>query len=470
MEQISRRDVLKLATSQLALASLYPSYLLSEEVESNQDIVFLIPGVSDYKAFSTPFNKRIKTTPSLIAVCRNEAGVQKALKYAAYKRLPIAVKSGGHSFEGFSLNAHGIVVDVSLINEQKLVGDQFISGAGTKLFQLYDFLIPRGRIVPVGSCGTVGLSGLTLGGGYGMFSRRWGLTCDNLKGVRMVDGRGLIIDSKDDPELLWACRGGGNGNFGIITELRYQTHAAPQTLPRHRIKFRHLSTSDAVATCKKWFETTRTLPDDAFSAFVLNGNAITILITYFDQTSKGLVNSIADALSQGATSVSPLAQEKLSTAVTRYYGRKTPLHFKNVSAGFYKNFDDLVDGIHEIFDLVTSSVGTIFQINTLGGAIADQSKVKTAAYPHRMFGYLGELQSYWEKDGATEDRIAKVNEIQRKLENIGITRHYRNYPSLELKNWQVAYFGTENYSRLQKCKQKYDPENLISHLQSISLP
>jgi hypothetical protein len=470
MDRISRREVIKLATSQLALASLYPSYLLSNEFESNQDIVLLKPEFPDYKTFATPFNKRIKTTPSLIAVCQNEAGVQKAVKYASYRKLSIAVKSGGHSFEGFSLNSNGIVVDVSQINKQELVRSKLISGAGTKLFQLYDFLLPKGRIVPVGSCGTVGLSGLTLGGGYGMFSRRWGLACDNLTGVRMVDGKGSILDSKDDPELLWACRGGGNGSFGIITELRYQTHPAPATLPRHRIKFRHLSTNKAVAICKRWFGITKRSPNDAFSAFVLNGNTLTILITYFDKKSKGLVQSLANDLSQGATSVSPFAEEKLIKAVTRYYGRKSPLYFKNVSAGYYKGFDDLGNGIHEIFGIVMSSKGTIFQVNTLGGAIADQSKVESAAYPHRMFGYLGELQCYWENDAATENRVAKLNTIQRKLDKMGITRHYRNYPSLELNNWQVAYYGTANYSRLQRCKLKYDPENLISHQQSIRLP
>jgi hypothetical protein len=401
MDRISRRDILRLATSQFALANLYPSFLLSEEIEPNQDIALLIPEFPEYKTYSVPFNKRIKTTPGMIAVCQTEAGVQKAVKYAKYRRLPIAVKSGGHSFEGFSLNSKGLVIDVSHINQQELVGSQLISGAGTKLFQLYDFLLPKGRIVPVGSCGTVGLSGLTLGGGYGMFSRRWGLTCDNLTGVRMVDGKGRIIDSKDDPDLLWACRGGGNGNFGIITELRYQTHPAPDSLPRHRIKFRRLSSHKAVTLCKRWFELAEKLPDDAFSAFVLNGNNLTILITYFDEKSKDIVRTIVNGMSRDATSVSPFAQEKISKAVTRYYGRKTPLHFKNASAGYYKGFDDLKNGIHEVFDLVMSSRGTLFQINTLGGAIADKSKIRTAAYPHRMFGYLGELQSYWENDAAT---------------------------------------------------------------------
>ena len=77
----------------------------------------------------------------------------------------------------------------------------------------------------------------------------------------------------------------------------------------------------------------------------------------------------------------------------------------------------------------------VFQINTLGGAIADPAKVQTAAYPHRAYPYLGELQCYWEQDSQTNNRVAQVNAVQQQLKAMGINRHYRNYPSLELDDW-----------------------------------
>src|SRR2546428_6611774 len=101
-------------------------------------------------------------------------------------------------------------------------------GAGCRLEEVNRFLLARGRYLPAGSCATVGLAGLTLGGGYGMFARKWGLTCDHLRSLRMVDGTGAIRDSATEPDLLWTARGGGNGHFGVVTQLTLQTRRVPQ--------------------------------------------------------------------------------------------------------------------------------------------------------------------------------------------------------------------------------------------------
>src|SRR5690606_14140152 len=97
------------------------------------------------------------------------------------------------------------------------------------LQEIYASFLPKNRIIPAGSCGTVGIAGLALGGGYGFFSRKYGLTCDHLTRIKLVDGNGKIQDSDGNPKLLWACRGGGNGNFGVVTEMEFKTHPAPST-------------------------------------------------------------------------------------------------------------------------------------------------------------------------------------------------------------------------------------------------
>lgn len=448
---------------------LYPAWAIAAGPISDADVAYLSPRHEGYRQSATPFNKRIKTQPSLIAVCMSESGVAKAVRFAISKDLRIAVKSGGHSFEGLSLNSDGLVIDVSQMNGQQLDGTRYTAGPGVKLKQAYEFLLPRRRIVPTGSCGSVGLSGLTLGGGYGMFSRKYGLTCDNLVGVRMIDGKGQLRDSDHDPALLWACRGGGNGNFGVITQMRYDTHPAPTHLPRQRIKFHSLSVDHAAALCERWFLETAKLPNDAFSAFVLNGSTLTILITSFEQASRDKIQRVTDALAVGASSVAKPANEVIEKGVTRYYGADKPLHFKNVSAGYYNGFDDLRDGISQVFESIVNGRGLIFQINTLGGAIADPRKKLSAAYPHRMLPYLGELQSYWDKDSQTDDRVAQVNRVQTQLRAMGIDRHYRNYPSLEIKDWSAAYYSKPVYGELQKCKAVYDPLDRIGHAQSIKV-
>src|SRR5262249_51234545 len=97
---------------------------------------------------------------------------------------------------------------------------------GVRLMQLYDALWEHKSVVPGGSCATVGVAGLTLGGGFGLLARHMGLTCDNLLGLKMVDAHGKIVeaDEKTNPDLFWACRGGGGGNFGIVTEFTYRMH------------------------------------------------------------------------------------------------------------------------------------------------------------------------------------------------------------------------------------------------------
>lgn len=430
-------------------------------------MTFLTPSGEGYARSATPFNKRIKTRPGLIAVCQSELGVAKAVRHAIAQELKIAIKSGGHSFEGFSLNRDGLVIDASQMAGQTLNDEKYTAGPGVKLRQAYEFLLPRKRIVPMGSCGGVGLSGLTLGGGYGLFARKFGMTCDNLIGVRMIDGKGQLRDSRDDPALLWSCRGGGNGNFGVITQMRFETHPAPTHLPCQRIKFHSLAAKRAAELCERWFAQTAKLPDDAFSAFVLNGSTLTILITFFDPASRATVQRITNAIADGASSVAKPANEPIEKGVTRYYGAKDPLHFKNVSAGYYKGFDDLRGGIEGVFASVIAGRGLIFQINTLGGAIADPAKQPTAAYPHRMLPYLGELQCYWDKDSQSADRVERVNLVQQQLHAMGISKHYRNYPSLEIKAWADAYYGKPTYANLQRCKRVYDPHDQIGHAQSV---
>jgi hypothetical protein len=128
--------------------------------------------------------------------------------------------------------------------------------------------------------------------------------------------------------------------------------------------------------------------------------------------------------------------------------------------------DDIRAALPGIFDEVLSLPGLVFQVNTLGGAITDGPE---GAYPHRAYPYLGEQQAYWSSARQAPARIEAIRRITEYLGKAGINRHYANYPSLAFKEWPTAYYGTENYRRLQKLKQRYDPENRIRHPQSVSV-
>ncbi|MGB3918508.1 MAG: FAD-binding oxidoreductase [Thiothrix litoralis] len=438
---------------------------------SSGNVRFLQRHDADYAKHRQIFNKRITNMPKFIAVCANEKGVQEAVAFAQTNKLPIAVKSGGHSFEGFSTNDGGLMLDLSGMNKPTYnkTSKRLTIQPGAKLGGVYEYLNQYGRLIPAGSCAGVGVAGLTLGGGYGFFARQRGLTCDSLQRVRMVDGQGKVHDSKDNAELLWACKGDGNGNFGIITELEFKTHPAPASFSSYRYKYKNLTPSSATQLAERWFELTKTLPNSAYSAWVLNGTHLTILLTDTSAAPSAALKTILAKLKPGATEIMTPRKDAFLRGIQRYRGGTEPMYFKNVSAGYYSGFSDLKAMLPEICKkMAAAKVNTILQINTLGGAINDPMLETSAAYPHRRFGYLGELQTYYDKASQTNTVEQTVREIQGVLTTGGIKAHYRNYPDAELSDWETAYYG-KNYPRLQALKRQFDPHNLIRHPQSVKL-
>ncbi|BCX48342.1 FAD-binding dehydrogenase [Haloferula helveola] len=429
---------------------------------------FLTPGAPGYDEARQPFNSVIQLRPGLIAPCRTEADVVAAVRHAVSENLPIAVKSGGHAFHGFSLNDGGLVVELSGLRNRLLEAGshRFTAGPGLKLRDCYAWLTERGRFLPAGSCGGVGLAGLTLGGGYGLFSREFGLTCDHLEQVRLVDGNGEVRDSRDEPELLWACRGGGNGNFGVVTSMSFSTRPAPARLASWKFRSRDNDAASFVRRMESWFEIMADLPGPIFAALVLNGTQATVLLTSTKSAGGPVFQRTGRALKAAGFTTKGSLERPFATALKSYEGQTGPLPFDNVSAGYYRGFEDIASVAGAIAEAVVRTPGLIFQVNTLGGAIIDGPE---SAYPHREFPFLGELQAYWDK-GEIPDRLAaghaKVREL---LREAGVTRHYRNYPDPRLANWQDSYFG-DRYARLQKIKRDLDPHDRFRHPQSVRLP
>jgi hypothetical protein len=304
-----------------------------------------------------------------------------------------------------------------------------------------------------------------LGGGYGLLGRNYGLTCDSLQEVTMVDGEGNIRNSKNEKELLWACKGGGNGNFGVVTELKFKVHKAPSKLQSFRFKSYKANTERTKAILQKWFELTANLPPACFSAFVLNGKTVYILLTNTGKQTieiQEVVNHLS-LISDKTTKTNPLP---ISTALKAFYGRKEPLYFKNASAGLYKNFKEISNFIDEVIGIVTTTPGMIYQVNTLGGNIQNPEFEIASAFPHRAFPYFSELQTYWETEKQSSRLLQKFQSVQNIFSGNGIKAQYRNYPDINFKDTDKLYFGN-NSAKLQKIKNKYDPHNLIRYEQSI---
>lgn len=423
---------------------------------------YLAPGSAGYEAGRQLFNSDLDCKPAFIARCREEGEVVQAVQFAKEQNLAVAIKSGGHCFIGSSMSDGSLAIDLATMSQRAYLPEtqRLVAGPGVKLGTLYDTLLPRGRILPAGSCSEVGLGGLTLGGGYGLFARQWGLTCDHLTRVRMVDGLGKIIDSATEPELLWACRGGGNGNFGVITSLEFETRLAPRTFAAQRFLAKELTPKKVAQLMEGWFALTASLAEPMFSAFVFNGSQISVLLTSSYPSSGPAFQTAAQALTSLGFSTKGATNTPTAKALQRYYGRPDALPFYNVSGGYYHGFSDLAAACGTIAKTVLSTPGLIFQVNTLGGAIG---RGPDSSYPHREFPYLGEIQAYWQRPSQREGLIEAVNSLNTA---IGSRAHYRNYPDPTLTNYEDAYYGIAQ-ERLRALKSRYDPANLFRHSQSL---
>ncbi len=423
-------------------------------------------GDAEYDILRRGFNKRINKFPAFIALCTTTAEVAQAVSFGIKNKMPVSIKSGGHCFEGFSCNNDGLVINLSLMNKVEWVNDSEINvGAGCRIADLYNSILPKNKLLPAGSCAGVGLAGLTLGGGYGIFSREYGLTCDNLTEITMVDGKGNIVQSKNNDELLWACKGGGNGNFGVITSMKFSLQPSPSFLQSHRFTIKNIDTARAVNVLEKWFSITANMPLHCFSAFVLNENSLYLLLTNTKEITPDLqkiihdISSITDETTAGE-------RIPLQRAIKAFYGVRQPLYFKNASAGFYKDYTDIEKCIEAVIDKVIHTKGMIYQVNTLGGKINDKEFAEQSSYAHRDKNYLSELQTYWQSPSLTSRTVAAFEEVQKIFYDNGLRAQYRNYPDINLHKWESAYFD-KSYPGLQKIKSKYDPENIFRFEQSV---
>jgi FAD/FMN-containing dehydrogenase len=198
---------------------------MKSEIElTGRVIYFEEPG---YHNARMDFNRRFSKYPLVIVFCQEVADVINAICWARGNGIPIRIRSGRHSFEAFSLVNGGLIIDVSELNEILIDREKKIVkiGAGAQLLPLYQQLFKAGLTIPGGTCPTVGIAGLTLGGGFGMLTRWLGMLCDHLVSMRMVTAEGKVITAdkcNHNPDLFWASCGGGGGNFGVMTSFTFE--------------------------------------------------------------------------------------------------------------------------------------------------------------------------------------------------------------------------------------------------------
>ncbi|KAB2973520.1 FAD-binding oxidoreductase [Streptomyces sp. SS1-1] len=451
------------------------------------------PGDASWPTAHQLYNTRFDTLkPSAVAYVAHADDIRTTLAYARAHHLKVAIRNGGHSYAGWSSGDGRLIVDVSRLDRIRVSGGTAVVGAGSKLIDVYRTLAAKGVTIPAGSCPTVGVSGLTLGGGHGVTSRAYGLTCDSLTRAVLVtaDGKQLTADASTNKDLFWALRGAGNGNFGVVTELHFKTHPAPQSVTAYM----SWPWSKAAAVIEAWQEWGPSQPDEIWSALHLSGAGATptVSVSAFSLGTYRELQNAVDRLADGpggpgpARSVS-LRRRSYEESMELYAGcasfTDAQCHLPGSTPGrtpqgalnreTYAAKSDFFDrslseaGVRTLIrqlESVRGGSGSI-ALTALGGAVNRVSPTATA-FVHRRSRMLAQYIGSWRagtSGTAVQSWLTAAHDAMRPYASGAA---YQNYTDPSLKDWRSAYYG-DAATRLTKLKRRYDPENFFSSPQSL---
>ncbi len=439
-----------------------------------------------YASARVSFNQRFDgVRPLAVLRAASPADVRQAILWARKHDIRIRARSGGHSYAGYSTVKDGLVIDLAdldgiAVNQP---ARSAVVGAGARLIDVYARLANRGATIPAGSCPTVGVGGLALGGGVGFASRKLGTTADNVLSVQIVtaDGRIRTCDPTTHADLYWACRGGGGGNFGVVTSFRFRIH--PVTRASYFvITWPWSSIKDVVAA---WQRFAPHAPDGLFSICRLATGATQPTVQAFGQffgseaKLRQLLAPLRD-VSGGSltTGTSPYLElmERWAGCKTLGFeechlapeGSLTRTRFAAKSDYFDRRLPAAgISALRTWIEKRQGQGGGAAILDSYGGKINRVAPGATA-FVHRR--ELFSIQYYAGIANAAGDAaaLAWLRGFRAAMQPYASGHAYQNYIDGDLVDWERAYYGT-NYPRLRRVKSKYDPDNVFRFRQSIRL-
>eukprot|EP01006_Ploeotia_vitrea_P010345 TRINITY_DN26875_c0_g1_i1.p1 TRINITY_DN26875_c0_g1~~TRINITY_DN26875_c0_g1_i1.p1 ORF type:complete len:494 (+),score=46.38 TRINITY_DN26875_c0_g1_i1:37-1518(+) len=421
--------------------------------------------------------------PCVVVYSRNADDVSNAIQWANFNNWTISVRSGGHSYEGFSAG-NGVVIDVHNISSVEIASSGHARvGSGTMLIDLYVALADAGWVVPGGSCPTVGIAGFTLGGGFGYLSRKYGVLSDSLIEAEVVlgDGTTVIANSTHNTDLLWALKGGGNGNFGVVTYFTFILRPMPKTVISMEASWGLEQLHEAVDAWQKWAPFT----DERLTSHMqvdTGGAAFAGVFIGPKSTATALFTEFLELVGINSTSKPTLTERTWIETV--YWLAGCPDPYKCTHSGVYTAWKAKSDYVTKPFTI--NGTDTIRewltirkenQTHAFAGMIMDSyggqiNKVApdATAFPHRDTLFVIQYLEYWY--WKIDDPIRSQEWIRGFYADMRphvSGQAYRNYADSDLDDWQHRYYG-KNYQRLQTVKQQYDPHNVFHYQQSVQLP
>ncbi len=428
---------------------------------------------SDYDKARTVMYGGYDKRPAQIVRVADAADTAAAIAYARDSRLELAGRSGGHSGAGHSTTHGGVVIDVRDLKgiDIDAANRTVWVGAGVTAIELTEALAPHQLIVGFGDAGTVGISGITLGGGVGYLARKHGLSIDSLLAVELVtaDGQQLLADAANHPELFWALRGGG-GNFGVVTRLKFQLHPLPAfTGGMLVLPATPKTIAGFVAAAKAAPEELSSIanvmpaPPMPFLPAEQHGKMVILAMLAF----AGEPEAAERALAPFRALATPLADFVKPGPYASMYPPEDPDYHPTASS-----VNLLVEriGTSEAQTIVgyleeSDASLRVCQIRVLGGALGRVAPSATA-YAHRKSPVMLNLAAFYDGEADKPAKQAWLADFMQALHQ-GEDGAYVNFVGDEGPARVRAAYPGDTWDRLRQVKRAYDPQNLFRLNQNI---
>ncbi len=431
-----------------------------------------------YDQARTIWNAMIDRRPALIARCTGVADVIAAVNFARENGLLTAIRSGGHNVAGNSICDGGMVIDLSWMRTVRVEPENLLAhvSPGATLGDVDHETQAFGLATPVGVNSTTGIAGLTLGGGFGWLSRKYGMTVDNLTAVDVVTAEGQFIRANEweHPDLFWATRGGG-GNFGVVTRFEFKLHQVGTQVFSGLVVF---SLDEGVSILKQYREYASNLDNDTsvwvvmrkapplpFLPVSVHGKEILALACFHAgdplegekaiDPVRGFGKVLGEHLGVQPYTAWQQAFDPLLTPGARNYWK---------SHNFTELSDGVIDQAVKYAANLPSDECEIF-FGQLAGEVA-KKPVEETAYPHRDADYVLNVHGRWQNASDDDKCISWARQFYQDTAPYATGGVYVNFLTHDETERVEAAYGP-NYQRLKKTKETYDPDNFFRLNQNI---
>jgi FAD/FMN-containing dehydrogenase len=435
-------------------------------------------GDASYDEMRTIWNAMIDRRPGLIVRCAGAADVVSAVRFARDNGLLVAVRGGGHNIAGSAICNGGLMIDLSQMKSVRVnaAAQRAFVEPGATLGDVDKETQAFGLAVPTGINSTTGIAGLTVGGGFGWITRKFGLTIDNLLSADVVTADGELVRTSltENPDLFWAIRGGG-GNFGVVTAFEFQLHrVGPEVLSGLVVH----PFADAEVVLKQYRTALELAPDELtcwtvmrqapplpFLSAEWHGKEVLVLAMCYC----GDIQAGEDATARLRAIGKPIADVVGPTPFTAWQGAFDPLLTPG-ARNYWKSHDlsELSDATIEILiEAVRNLPGPECEIFLahVGGA-AGRVAVDATAFPQRSSHFVMNVHARWREPKMDEACIGWARGLYEAIRPHATGTAYVNFmPDDEVDRIEAAYGG--NYQRLAETKRRYDPQNLFRMNQNV---